>query len=150
MKSLTTIGMLILLFSFGTTFGQHADQRPALFANYPISISCSAADIAALFHAQVGQQVNARMGNVLPIAGTVTQKEQRYANLRLMAVKLPAFNNLLMSISERLDENNRPVYMAHLIDNKYRDGYQLKRLADGNYQFVKLEMGRILNDCADH
>lgn len=148
MKSLTTFALLFFLMIATRSFAQHDHQRSALFASYPSTITCTEAELSALFQANTGQSVNARLGNVLPINGQVVSKEQRYQNLRLLTLRLPAYQNILLSVSERLDENNRPVYMAHLMDKKYSDGYQLKRQASGSYQLVKIEMDRILNDCA--
>ncbi|MFZ4056851.1 MAG: hypothetical protein ACOYKE_01880 [Ferruginibacter sp.] len=147
MKNLTTIMCLVLTFTTVTSIAQsNSASRPSLFANYPSIIQCTEAQLSSLFNANVGQQVNASFA-ALNLSGPITSKEQRYSNLQIMVVKLPAFNNVLFSVSKRLDENNLPVYVGHILDNKYQDGYNLKRNNDGTYQFEKVEMGKIQPDC---
>jgi hypothetical protein len=147
MKNLASIMCLVLTFSTVTSFAQsNSASRPSLFANYPAIIQCTEAQLSNLFNANVGQQVNASFA-ALNLAGPITSKEQRYSNLLIMVVKLPAFNNVLFSISRRLDENNLPVYVGHILDNKYQDGYNLKRSSNGTYQFEKVDMGKVQPDC---
>ena len=149
MKNLIiTLSIVLCSFSAFTSFSQSAQNgKPSLFANYPSAINCTEAQLSSLFSAAPGQNVSMSLPGNFTIAGSVISNTAKFSNLQAMVIKLPAFNNMVLALSKRSDDNNRITYVGHLFNSKYSDGYELKRNTNGDYQFIKIETEKILQDC---
>jgi hypothetical protein len=133
--------------SFYSFAQKPASSKSSLFHNYPAVIPCSEAQLNRLFTARKGEQVKLSLAGNLVLQGGVTSNTLKYNTLQTLAIRLPGFNDILFSVTRRYDRNNRALYMAHLFDSRYADGYQLKRHADGTYQFIKIETEKMLPHC---
>ena len=69
------------------------------------------------------------------------------SKLQTVSIKLPAFNNILFSVTKRNDEKNNPVFTGYLFSNDFADGYRLIRKPDQTYQLIKIEMEKLLPTC---
>ena len=138
---------LFLLFSVHSFAQKPSSPKPFLFTAYPSVINCTEAQLNSLFDAGSGERVSLVLPGNLTLQGTITSKTTRYNSLQTVAIKLPAFRNVLFSVSKRNDAGNKPVYIGHLFNADYADGYQLKRTADNTYQFTKIETEKLLPTC---
>jgi hypothetical protein len=141
--------MVLLSLSAVTSYSQASrSAKAALFTSFPNSINCSESQLARMFAASKGQQISLSLGNNLSLSGAITSKLTKYSNLQTIVVKLPAFKDALFSLSKQIDQNNHINYVGRIMNPQYADGFELKRTADGNYQFVKIDLEKILVDCS--
>lgn len=151
MKNLAELSFVValLFFSFKVDAQQNRIGRPCLFNNFPPSILCTARQLSVFFDTPEGQNIKVNLNNNLWLAGTIQKKVLKYNNaLETVIIKLPAFNNILFSISKRKDAQSKIIYTAHLFDAAYADGYQLKKTGPDNYQLIKISMEKLLPACS--
>jgi hypothetical protein len=141
------LAALCIFSMLGSTAQKPASQKPFLFNNYPAVINCSEILLSNLFNAGKGQAINLSLPSNLTLKGTITSKLTKYNNLQTISIQLPGFNNILFSITKRLDAANKAVYIGHLFNSNYADGYELKRNAENNYQFIKIATEKLLPTC---
>jgi hypothetical protein len=55
-------------------------------------------------------------------------------------------HNTLLSISKRINDDNSITYVARIINEKYADGYELKKDIAGNYSFNKIKTDELIQD----
>ncbi|MBL0355802.1 MAG: hypothetical protein IPP72_02455 [Chitinophagaceae bacterium] len=122
-------------------------SKKSLFNNYPSVINCTEAQLSSLFNTEKGRQVNLQLPGNLNLQGTVISKADKYNNLQTVAITLPAFRNILFSVTKRYDAANKAIYVGHLFNTDYADGYELKRNTDNTYQFIKIATGTLLPTC---
>ena len=150
MKNFAELSFIVtlLFFSFKVEAQQNRIGRPCLFNNFPASIICTAQQLSIFFDTREGQNIKVNLNNNLSLAGTIEKKILKYNKaLETVIIKLPAFNNILFSISKRKDAQENIIYSAHLFDAAYADGYQLKKTGTDNYQLTKISMEKLLPAC---
>jgi len=54
--------------------------------------------------------------------------------------------NTLLSISKRINDDNTITYVGRIINEKYADGYELKKDNNGNYSFNKIRTEELIQD----
>ena len=149
----TTTLMVLLVLTTVTSFAQeHSSGRttpvkPSLFNKFPDAIACSTEQLNGFFDRYEGDSINVSFGNTLMLEGAVKSHISRYGKLQTVVVKLSRFNNILFTLSKTTDQENQVAYAGHLFDQAYADGYELKKISREKYQFVKIEMAKILPAC---
>ena len=126
---------------------QHRTTKPALFSNFPSTISCTADQLNNLFLTTQGQNFKLSLPGNFVLQGSVKSRISKYGKMETINVQLPAFDNILFSVTKSTDENNTVFYTAHLFNNKYADGYQLKKSGNNMYQFEKIVVEKMLPAC---
>ncbi len=149
MKTLTTISLtgLFSLFFFLGIAQTTAKNKPSLFSNFPDEINCTAAQLNGFFDVAQGQNVKVSFNNNILLAGSIKSNIVKYSNLQTVIVKLPAFNNILFTLSKRSDGHENITFVGHLFDNAFTDGYELKQTDKLNYKLIKISMEKILPAC---
>jgi hypothetical protein len=149
MKNLATTTLTVLLSLYTSIgFAQNIPaDKPFLFSNYPDVINCTSAQLHSFFDARQGENVKVAFANNFRLYGLVKSNLVKYSNLQTVTITLPAFNNILFSLSKRTDNYEIITYVCHLFSTEYADGYQLKKIDNDNYQFIKINMAKILPDC---
>jgi len=149
MKNLATITLMVALTLCAATVSAQNTllSKPSLFSKYPNVINCTSAQLNSFFESDQGKNVKVLINNTFTLAGSVKSKLNKYNNLQTVVIKLPAFNNILLTLSKRTDKHEIITYVGHLFDNAYADGYELKKINNDNYQFIKISMEKILPDC---
>jgi len=149
MKNLATITLMVALTLCAATVSAQNTllSKPSLFSKYPDVINCTSAQLNSFFESDQGKNVKVLINNTFTLAGSVKSKLNKYNNLQTVVIKLPAFNNILLTLSKRTDKHEIITYVGHLFDNAYADGYELKKINNDNYQFIKISMEKILPDC---
>jgi hypothetical protein len=140
-----------VLFTLVTVTGVAQSNRPTkvpIFESLPKVIKCTTIDLNQFFTAEKGQAVKKTISNQLNINGSVINSTRHFNNLQSIAIKLPDFKDAVFSISKRIDENNKTVFIAHIIQPNSADGYELKKTGEDTYQFVKINIEDILPTCA--
>jgi hypothetical protein len=149
MKTLTNTLCVVLLTLYTVTgYTQNKKAlKPFLFTNFPTTIHCTEAQLSSLFAVARGQSTSVLLESNLSLSGAVTSNLVKYNNLRTIVIKLPAFNNTLFSLSKQTDQYNKDTYVGRILNPAYADGFELQRNADGNYQFNKIDIEKILVSC---
>ncbi len=154
MKNLATTALTVLLtFTAVTSFAQQRPEnrsspaKPYLFSQYPKAINCTASQLNSFFSSRQGEKVNVSFDNTINLGGNIISNISKYSNLQTVVVKLSQFNNISFTLSKIIDEDNQLVYAGHLFNPAYADGYELKKMDRENYQFIKIEMEKILPTC---
>ena len=149
MKHLAPYAMLLLLsFSFTTGFSQNGNvSKPKQFSNFPDIINCSEAELSSIFNSSPGQNISLSFSNNFLFSGNVTSNVVKYSNLQTAVIKSPVFNNTIFSVSKIINADNSVSYLGRIINKNYFDGYELKRNTAGNYQLIKIETDRVIQDC---
>ena len=137
----------LMLTSITIIAQKNSSKKPFLFSNYPAVIDCSETQLNSLFTASNNITVSLSLAGNLTLQGEVVNRANKYNSLQTVSVKLPAFGNILFSVTKRDNEGKEPIYTAYLLNNSYADGYQLKRSADNAYQFIKIETAKLLPTC---
>jgi len=55
-------------------------------------------------------------------------------------------NNTLLAISKRINDDKTVTYVGRIINDKYADGYELKRENNGSYAMQKIKTDALVED----
>jgi hypothetical protein len=137
-----------MLASFSTQAQKKSSAKPSLFKDYPAVINCTEAQLASLFTFDNNVEVTIMFPNGLTLKGPVKWWAKKYSSLQTVSIKLTEFNNILFSVTRRYDAANNFVYVAHLFNTEYADGYELQHKEGSNYQLVKMDTDKIIQICS--
>jgi len=141
---------LMLLFSLqaATGFSQNPNgNKPKQFSSYPDVINCTEAELSRVFSGTTGQDISLNFSNDFMFSGKITSNLVKYSNLQTAVIKSPAFNNSILNISKRINQDNSITYIGRIINVDYFDGYELKKNITGNYQLIKIETDKVIQPC---
>jgi hypothetical protein len=141
---------LMLLFALQTStgFSQNPNgSKPKQFSRYPDVINCTEAELSRVFNGTAGQDISLNFSNDFMFSGKITSNLVKYSNLQSAVIKSPAFNNSILNISKRTNQDNSITYVGRIINVDYFDGYELKKNASGNYQLIKIETDKVIQPC---
>ena len=93
------------------------------------------ASLSKAFNVPEGGKVKLNFGN-FAFNGIVTSSIKRYDNLYTVIVKSPSLNNTLLAISKRINDDKTITYVGRIINDKYADGYELKKENNGSYAML--------------
>ncbi len=149
MKHLAPYAMLLFLSCCSITgFSQNGNiPKPRQFSNFPDIINCSVAELSSIFNSTPGQNINLSFSGNFSFSGNVTSNVVKYSNLQTAVIKSPVFNNTIFNVSKIINADSSVSYLGRIINKNYFDGYELKRNAAGNYQLIKIETDRVIQDC---
>ena len=154
MKNLTSTFLVLLILCAVNTMAQNnfssrsLPVKPFLFKNLPNDIACTATQLNSFFSVNESQSIKILFSNTLKLAGTVRRNIIKNNQLQTVIISLPEFNNINFHLSKRIDTNNNTVYVGHLFDVAYADGYELKKTDKENYHLVKISLDKILPYCS--
>ena len=115
---------------------------------FPSKINCSEAELSKVFAAAVNQNINIAFSDNFLIDGTVTGNIIKYNNLQTVVIKLPLFADAIFVLSKITNTDNSIIYVGRIINKKYFDGYELKKDNHNNYQLIKIETDKVMQDCS--
>jgi hypothetical protein len=137
---------LILFATYNTNAQVTTSSRPKLFNNFSENIPTAVAELDKAFIGAEGSSIQLNLANNFSLKGTVFSSVRRYSNLSSVIIKLPSFQNSLLSISKRINDDNTITYVGRIINEKFADGYELKKDNLGNYTFNKIKMEDLIQD----
>lgn len=132
--------------SYHTNAQVTISSKPSLFNNFSANISTAVNELDKAFLGAEGSSIQFNFANNFSFAGTVFSSVQRYSNLSSVIIKLPSLQNSLLSISKRINDDNTITYVGRIINEKYADGYELKKDNYGNYTFNKIKTEDLIQD----
>ncbi len=142
------LALLCMLASVSSPAQKRSSAKPFLFKEYPNTISCTEQQLASLFTYGNNDEVTLLLPNGLALKGPVRWYARKYSNLQTVSIKLTEFNNTLFSVSRRFDAANNFIYVAHLFNPDFADGYELEHKEGSNYQLVKMDTNKIIQICS--
>jgi len=148
MKSISKLFLLpfMVIIAANSNAQINRSSRPCLFASYSSTIPTSLAELDKAFSIQPGASVKFRFSNTFSFSGTVISSVKKYNNLSTVLVKSPSFNNALLCLSKRINDDNSITYVGRIINEKYADGYELAKDNAGNYSFTKIKTEDLIQD----
>lgn len=148
MKTIYKVFVLctILIASYTANAQVVTSSRPSLFSNFSANIPAAVAELDKAFLATEGSSIQLNFTGNFSFTGTVSSSVQRYSNLSSVLIKLPTLHNSLLSISKRINDDHTITYVGRIINEKYADGYELKKDTYGNYAFNKIKTEDLIQD----
>ena len=137
---------LLLCFTSKIGLSQNA-TKPKQFNSFPAIINCTEAELSKVFTSSPGQNINLTFSDNFLFGGAVISNVVKYSNLQSANIKSPVFNNSIFNISKRVNNDNSITYVGRIINRDYFDGYELKKNAAGNYQLIKIETDKVIQNC---
>lgn len=137
----------LLSFIVMTGFSQ-SSPKPKQFDNFPETINCSEQELSKVFTTAPGQLISLSFSDNFTFSGSVKNNIAKYANLQTAVVVSPAYSNTIFSISKITNVSGSISYIGRMVNKNYFDGFELKKNTSGNYQLVKMETDRVIQDCA--
>jgi len=152
MNRLAPYACALLCTLFATTgFSQNPGAvKPKQFDNYPQVINCSETELGRAFTTSTGQPINLSFSDNFSFSGAVMSNAVKYSNLQSVVLKSPVFNNSVFALSKRTEADNSITYVGRIINKDYFDGYELKKNTSGNYQLIKIETDKVIQECIQH
>ncbi|MFN8244309.1 MAG: hypothetical protein U0X40_09690 [Ferruginibacter sp.] len=142
--------MLLIIFSATRTNAQTpGTSKPKQFDAYPNVITCTEAELARIFSAPAGQDINVVFSTAFNFPGNINFSASKYDNLQTVMVKSAYFHNSVLNITRRINRDNTVTYSGHIFNKDYFDGYELKKNAAGGYTLTKIQTDRFLQVCAN-
>jgi uncharacterized protein YdeI (BOF family) len=126
---------------------QKKEPSPAAFSNFSQTIDLSESTLSNAMQLAKGQQMVLNFGNEFNFPGEVLSNEKVFDNLQTIIIKSSAYNNALLQISKQINDDKSISYVGRIFSRSSSDGYEIKRISNGNYQLQKFEMAMILQDC---
>ena len=64
----------------------------------------------------------------------------------MVVIRSSSLDNTLFSFSKRIEEDSSVSYIGRIINEKYADGYELKKENDGTYSLNKIKTEELIQD----
>ncbi|MGN6249990.1 MAG: hypothetical protein ACTHNG_16675 [Ginsengibacter sp.] len=136
---------LIMMFTFKSQAQILTSNRQNYFDKYSAKLSTPESELSKAFTVPQGGKIKLDFGN-FTFNGIVTSSIKRYNNLYTVIIKSPAMNNTLLAISKRINDDKTITYVGRIINDKYADGYELKRENNGSYAMQKIKTDALVED----
>ncbi len=149
MKHTVLSYVLLVLFTLGTltTSAQTQSSKPSLFSNFPEKIDCIPAISDQAFTTTAGQDAVVNGSSNFLFSGKILSNTTKYGSLQTVVIRSAAFADAIFVLSKVTVADKTVEYKGRIINTKYADGYELKKDEAGNYQLVKFETDKLLQDC---
>jgi len=136
---------MIILFSYNGHAQILTSNRQNYFDKYAAKLATPESELSKAFNVPEGGKVKIDFGN-FSFNGIVTSSIKRYDNLYTVIVKSPDLNNTLLAISKRINDDKTITYVGRIINDKYADGYELKKESNGSYAMHKIKTDALVED----
>jgi hypothetical protein len=140
--------LLLMLLSFTIQAQNQTAVKPTLFGNFPPIINCSLPEFDKVFISTVNHPVGLSFSDNFLFNGIVISSVVKYSNLTSVVMKSAEWDGTVFVLS-KITDADAVTYAGRIINEKYNDGYELKKDTNNNYQFVKIETGKILQVCSE-
>ena len=150
MKRVNTVLMLcIIIMSSYTSEAQIAtssrQNRQNQFSKLSERLPTALTELDKAFLAPEGTKIQLNFSN-FSFTGIITSSVKRYDNLYSVIVKSSSLDNTLFSISKRINDDKTISYVGRIINEKYADGYELRKESDGTYALNKIKTELLIED----
>ena len=136
---------IIILVSYSSNGQILTSNRQNYFNKYAERLPANVSELEKAFSTEEGRKVKINFGN-FSFFGIVIISVKKYENLQSIVVKSPDLNNTLLAISRRINEDKTISYVGHIINEKYADGFELRKDTDGSYAINKIKTDALIED----
>ena len=106
----------------------------------------SNSELEKAFTATEGNSILLSFSNNIHFNGLVSSATQRYNNLKSVVIKLNNLQGAILAISKRINDDNSISYVGRIINERFADGYELKKDINGNYFLNKINTDDLLQE----
>ena len=147
MKNMYKVLVLcIITMSIYTAKAQNSTSvRRNQFSKFSEKLPTALSELDKAFLAPEGSKIQLNFSN-FSFSGIITSSVKRYDNLYSVVVKSSSLDNTLFSISKRINEDQSISYVGRVINEKYADGYELRKESNGTYSLNKVETQELIQD----
>jgi len=147
MKNMYKVLVLcIITMSIYTAKAQNSTPvRRNQFSKFSEKLPTALSELDKAFLAPEGSKIQLNFSN-FSFSGIITSSVKRYDNLYSVVVKSSSLDNTLFSISKRINEDQSISYVGRVINEKYADGYELRKESNGTYSLNKVETQELIQD----
>lgn len=150
MKHMKKVSVLciIILISYTTKAQVTAasrQNRQNEFSKFSDKVPTPQTELDKAFLAPEGTKIQLNFSNFL-FTGIVTSSLKRYDNLYSVIIKSSSLDNTLFAISKRINDDKTITYVGRIINEKYADGYELRKESDGTYALNKIKTQTLIED----
>jgi len=135
---------LILITSHALQAQVVIPNRQNYFNKYSEKLPAATSELDKAFTTREGDKVKLDFGD-FTFNGIVTSSIKRYDNLYSVIVKAPGLNNTLLALSKRINDDNTVSYVGRIINEKYADGFELRKENSG-YAMNKIRTDALIED----
>lgn len=122
-----------------------ASSRQNQFSKLSSKLPTSISEMEKAFIAPEGSRLELKFSN-LTFTGIVLSSVKKYDNLYNVVIRSSSLDNTLFSISKRIEADSSVHYVGRIINEKYADGYELKKEDDGSYSLHKIRTEELIQD----
>ena len=138
--------LCIIVFSSYSSMSQVlTSNRQNYFNKYSEKLPTPESELDKAFHTAEGAKVKINFAD-FSFNGIVTSSVKRFDNLSSVIVKSPDFDNTILSISKRINPDKSISYIGRIINQKYADGFELRKDTNGNYAMDKIKTDELIED----
>jgi hypothetical protein len=147
MKRIKKVLLLCVIATATYTAGAQiaASSRQNQFSKLSSKLPTTLSELEKAFLAPEGTKLQLKFSN-LTFSGIVLSSVKKYDNLYKVVIKSSSLDNTLFSISKRIEEDSSVSYIGRIINEKYADGYELKKESDGSYSLNKIQTEELIQD----
>lgn len=121
--------------------------KPSLFKSFPEKIICSSTELGKSITADAGLQTSLLFSDNFLFNGKVLSNTVKYGNMQSVIIQSKDYADAVLNLTRIILPNGQVEYKGRIVNTKYADGYELKKDAAGNYQLIKFETDKLLQDC---
>lgn len=147
MKYLVSLTVMVLLAFATATAQNNTAAKPSLFKSFPQKIICSTTELSKAFTTDASLQTNLLFSDSFSFTGTVISNTVKYGNMQCVTIQSKDFADAVFSITKITLPNGQTELKGRIVNTKYADGYELKKDTAGNYELIKFETDKLLQDC---
>ncbi|MGN6530968.1 MAG: hypothetical protein ACTHK0_04355 [Ginsengibacter sp.] len=138
------LALCLILTSYSLQAQILTSNRQNYFNRYSGKLPAATSELDKAFTTPEGGKVKLDFGD-FTFNGVVTSSIKRYDNLYSVIVKAPGLNNTLLAISKRINEDKTVSYVGRIINEKYADGFELRKDNSG-YAMNKIRTDAMIED----
>lgn len=136
---------IFIIYSHVTQAQILTSTRQNYFNKYAQNLPTAVTELDKAFTTPEGAKVKINFGD-FSFNGIVTSSIKRYDNLYSVIVKAPTLDNTILAISKRINPDKTVSYIGHILNQKYADGFELKKDNNGNYVMNKIQTDALIED----
>jgi len=136
---------ILIMYSYASEAQVLTSSRQNYFDRYAQELPTPVTELNKAFTTNEGAKVKINFAD-FSFNGIVVSSIKRYDNLYSVIVKAPGLDNTILSISKRINPDKTVSYIGHIINQKYADGFELRKDNNGNYAMNKIKINALIED----
>lgn len=136
---------IIIMSSYSTQAQILTSNRQNYFIKYAETLPTATSELEKAFTNPEGAKVKINFAD-FSFNGIVISSIKRYENLYSVVIKSQGLDNSILAISKRINPDKSFSYIGRIINQKYADGFELRKGNDGTYVMNKIKTDALIED----